>query len=64
MRRFPVRRPTESAAIRAACRTPRPLPSVPALLAALLDSYERRDRHGVNLAAHRTVRVAAPEVGE
>lgn len=59
-----VRRPTEHAAIRAACRSARPLPSVPALMAALLEANERRDREGVTLAAHRVVRAAAPEVGE
>ncbi|MGW2228172.1 hypothetical protein [Streptomyces formicae] len=62
---WPVRRPTEHAAIRAACRSPRPLPSVPALMAALLVANERRDREGLCLAAHRVVRVAAPkEAGE
>lgn len=63
MRRAAVRRPTEVAAIRAAARSARPLPSVPALLAALLDANERRDREGVQLAAHRVVRASAPEVG-
>ncbi|MFE2466257.1 hypothetical protein [Streptomyces mirabilis] len=62
--KWPVRRPTEHAAIRAACRSERPLPPVPALMAALLDANDRRDREGVCLAAHRVVRVAAPEVGE
>ncbi|MFE2828454.1 hypothetical protein [Streptomyces sp. NPDC059271] len=61
MKRSIVRRPTEAAAIRAASR---PLPSVPALMAALLDANERRDREGVQLAAHRVVRASAPEVGE
>ena len=59
-----IPRPTEHAAIRAACRSARPLPPVPALMAALLDANERRDREGVTLAAHRVVRAAAPEVGE
>lgn len=62
--RWPVRRPTEHAALRAVCRSARPTPSVPALMAALLDANERRDREGVCLAAHRVVRAAAPEVGE
>lgn len=63
--KWPVPRPTEHAAIRAAVRSPRPLPSVPALMAALLDANERRDREGLCLAAHRVVRVAAPkEMGE
>ncbi|MET8104477.1 hypothetical protein ABZU94_07160 [Streptomyces mirabilis] len=61
---WPVRRPTEHAALRAACRSARPLPSIPALMAALLEANERRDREGVQLAAHRVVRAAEPEVGE
>ncbi|MGV9707489.1 hypothetical protein [Streptomyces sp. NPDC003483] len=64
MRRGPIRRPTEHAAIRAACRSARPLPPVPALMAALLDAHARSDREGTVLAAHRVVRAAAPEVGE
>lgn len=62
--KWPVRRPTERAALAAVCRSARPTPSVPALMAALLDANERRDREGVCLAAHRVVRAAAPEVGE
>ncbi|MGW8061000.1 hypothetical protein ACVV2G_01685 [Streptomyces ziwulingensis] len=63
--KWPVRRPTEHAALRAVCRSARPTPSVPALMAALLDANERRDREGICLAAHRVVRAAAPsEVGE
>lgn len=59
-----VPRPTERAAIAAACASARPLPSVPALMAALLEANARRDREAVNLCAHRVVRAAAPEVGE
>lgn len=59
-----IPRPTERAAIAAACRSARPLPPVPALLAALLEANERRDREGVCLAAHRVVRASEPEVGE
>lgn len=59
-----IRRPTENAAIRAAARSARPLPPVPALLAALLVAHERRDQHGVNLCAHLVVRASEPEVGE
>lgn len=63
--KWPVPRPTEHAALRAVCRSGRPTPPVPALMAALLDANERRDREGVCLAAHRVVRSAAPsEVGE
>ncbi|WP_206327719.1 hypothetical protein [Streptomyces sp. S3(2020)] len=56
-----VRRPTEHAALAAACRSPRRLPSVPALMAALLDAHGRGDREGATLAAHRVVRAAGPE---
>ncbi|MEU7048045.1 hypothetical protein [Streptomyces eurythermus] len=59
MNRSHIPRPTERAAIRAATRSPRPLPSVPALMAALLEANDRRDREGVCLAAHRAVRAAA-----
>lgn len=64
MSRSLVRRPTEAAAIRAADRTARRLPPVPALMAALLDAHQRRDLEGVTLAAHRAVRAAEPGVGE
>ncbi|GAB3169879.1 hypothetical protein [Streptomyces incanus] len=57
-KKWPVRRPTEHAALRRLERSARPLPSVPALMAALLDANERRDREGVCLAAHRVVRAA------
>lgn len=56
--RWPVRRPTESAAIRAAGRSARPLPSVPAVMAALIDALRTEDRHGANRAAHLVVRIA------
>lgn len=63
--RWPIARPTETAAIRAAARSGRRLPPVPALMAALVEAVDRRDREGTCLAAHRVVRVAAPmEVGE
>jgi hypothetical protein len=56
--RWPVRRPTEHAALRAVDRRPRPLPEIPALMAALIVANRAADRHGANLAAHRVVRVA------
>ncbi|WP_327319259.1 hypothetical protein [Streptomyces sp. NBC_01235] len=59
-----VRRPTEVAAIRAAARSGRRLPPVPALLAALLEANDRRDREAVTLCAHRVVRASEPGVGE
>lgn len=62
--KWPVRRPTEHAAIRAACRSARPLPPIQTILADLITANRAGDRHGVNLAAHRAVRAAAPEVGE
>ncbi|RSS16631.1 hypothetical protein [Streptomyces sp. WAC08401] len=62
--KWPVRRPTEHAALRAVCRSARPAPSVPALMAALVDAVDRSDREGICLAAHRVVRAATPEVGE
>lgn len=60
----PIRRPTETTALAAVARSGRRLPPVPALMAALLVANERRDREGVQLAAHLVVRAAAPEVGE
>ena len=63
--RWPVRRPTEHAALRAECRSARPIPPVPPIMAALLDPVDRRDLEGVCLASHRVVRAAAPkEMGE
>ena len=62
--RFPIPRPTEVAAIRAAARSARPLPPVPALMAAHLAAHRRRDREGAQLTAHLIVRAATPEVGE
>lgn len=61
--RWPIRRPTEHAALRACDRSPRQLPPVPALMAALIDAVDHSDREGICLAAHRVVRAAAPEVG-
>ncbi|MET9604509.1 hypothetical protein ABZZ17_05510 [Streptomyces sp. NPDC006512] len=55
---WPIRRPTENAALRSLGRSARPLPSVPALMAALITANRAHDRHGANLAAHRVVRVA------
>ncbi len=59
--RWPVRRPTEHAALRAVCRSARPLPPVPALMAALVEAVDRRDREGICLCSHRVVRAAAPK---
>ncbi|MFF7973850.1 hypothetical protein [Streptomyces sp. NPDC007905] len=62
--RWPIRRPTEAAAIRAAARSARTLPPIQIVIADLLTANAMGDRHGVNLAAHRAVRAACPEVGE
>ncbi|MDU8998222.1 hypothetical protein [Streptomyces mirabilis] len=62
-KKWPISRPTEHAALRACDRTPRRLPPVPALMAALIDAVDHDDREGICLAAHRVVRAAAPEVG-
>lgn len=61
--KWPVPRPTEYAAIRACERSPRPIPSVPAILADLITANRTGDRHGVNLCAHLVARVGG-EVGE
>ncbi|MFD5508163.1 hypothetical protein ACFWIB_10365 [Streptomyces sp. NPDC127051] len=55
---WPIRRPTENAALRSLGRSARPLPDTPALMAALITANRANDRHGANLAAHRVVRVA------
>ncbi|MFE4701071.1 hypothetical protein ACFRIC_28830 [Streptomyces sp. NPDC056738] len=56
--RWPVRRPTEHAAIRAAELAERPLPPIPAILADLITANRLGDRHGVNLCAHLVARAA------
>ena len=65
MRRYvTVPRPTERAALRAACSSERPLPPFHVILADLLVANAAGDRRGVNLCAHKAARAAAPEVGE
>lgn len=59
-----VRRPTEDAALAAASRSPRSPLQIPVILAELISANRVGDRHGVNLLAHRAVRVSLPEVGE
>lgn len=54
---WPVRRPTENAALRALDRAPRSCPEYPALFAGLLTATAAGDRHGVNLLGHRIARV-------
>lgn len=51
-----IRRPTERAAIRAACRSPRPLPPIAALFAHLVITQAVGDRHGSNLLGHAIAR--------
>ncbi len=63
MSRSYIPRPTEHAAIRAACRTARPTPAPHLILADMVTAHRTGDQHGVNLCAHRLVRAAAPEVG-
>ncbi|MEU2719600.1 hypothetical protein [Streptomyces smyrnaeus] len=53
-----VPRPTEHAALRRLERSEKPRPAVPALMAALLDANDRKDRAGVCLCAHAAVRSA------
>ena len=63
--RFPIPRPTESAALRAVARSARRLPPVHTILADMVTAHRTGDQHGVNLCAHLVVRAAAPmEVGE
>ncbi|TXS42922.1 hypothetical protein EAO77_35415 [Streptomyces sp. t39] len=59
-----VRRPTEDAALSAACRTLRPLPQIPMILADLLAANRAGDRRGVNLCAHLAARASLGQVGE
>lgn len=58
-----VPRPTEHAALRNCERSPRQLPSTPALFAGLLTAQAVGDRHGKNLFAHAIARQGG-EVGE
>ena len=62
--KWPIPRPTEAAAIRAAALGSRPVPPIQVVLADLLAANQLGDRHGVNLCAHRAVRVALGKVGE
>lgn len=62
--RWPVRRPTEAAALRAAARSARPAPPIHLILADMVTAHRTGDQHGVNLCAHLAARAAAPEVGE
>ena len=57
--RWPVRRPTETAALLAVARTARPLPPITGLFAALVTACALDDRHGTNLAGHRIARAGA-----
>lgn len=62
--RYPIPRPTESAALRAAGRSPRPTPAPQNILADMVTAHAAGDRHGLNLCAHLLVRAtAALEVG-
>lgn len=56
MKRWPIPRPTETAALRVVALTARPLPPLPAMFAALLDAVALDDRRGTNLLGHRIAR--------
>ena len=62
--KWPIPRPTETTAIRAADRRPRVIPPIQVVLADLLTANQLGDRHGVNLCAHKAARVALGKVGE
>jgi len=57
-----IRRPTESAAIRAAGRSARPLPPSHLILADMVTAHRTGDQRGVNLCAHLLVRATTPDV--
>ncbi len=61
--RWPIRRPTEHAALRSYDRNPPQLPDVPALFAGLVTAQATNDRHGSNLLAHAIARQGG-EVGQ
>lgn len=60
-----VSRPTEKAALRRTTETPKNVPGLPGLFAAVLDAQATGDRHGLSLAGHAIARIAgaatAPE---
>jgi hypothetical protein len=56
VRRYPIPRPTESAALRAVGRSARRLPPVEALFAHLIVTHAAGDRHGSNLLGHAIAR--------
>jgi len=60
--RWPVRRPTESAAIRAAGRSARPNPTPQTILADMVTAHRTEDRYGIRLCAHLLVRATTPDV--
>ncbi|MCX4824866.1 hypothetical protein OG883_34440 [Streptomyces sp. NBC_01142] len=60
---WPIRRPTEHAALRAVDRSERRLPPVPALFSHLVVATAIDDQHGMNLFAHAIARLGG-EVGE
>lgn len=64
MSRSRIARPTEVAALRAAARSARPLPPIPAIVADLITAHRTGDQRGVNLCAHLVARVSLKEVGE
>jgi len=61
--RWPVRRPTENAALRAVDRSERRLPPAPVLFGHLVIATSIDDQRGMNLFAHAIARLGG-EVGE
>jgi hypothetical protein len=63
-KKFPVPRPTEHAALRAADRSARPGPLVEVLLDNLVTAQRAGDREGWCLCAHRAARALLGKVDE
>ncbi|MCT9078814.1 hypothetical protein [Streptomyces fulvoviolaceus] len=63
MKRWPIPRPTEHAALRALDHVRLVLPSQPVLFAGLVTAQAVGDQHGANLFAHAIARQGG-EVGE
>lgn len=60
--RFPIPRPTETAALRAAARSARPAPAPQLILADMVTAHRAGDRYGIRLCAHLLVRATTPDV--
>lgn len=62
MSRWPIRRPTEAAALRAVARSARPTTATHTILADLVTAHRTGDRHGIHLCAHLLVRATTSDV--